>query len=51
MPLLKAHRNQTLIEEIINAATHGIGAILSIIALIMMIVAASHHQGEETSRK
>jgi hemolysin III len=46
MPLLKAHRNQTLIEEIINATTHGIGAILSIIAMIMMIVAASHHQGE-----
>ncbi len=45
MPLIKPHKHQTLIEEIGNATTHGIGALLSIAALVMMLITASHHPG------
>ena len=34
--------NYTLGEEITNAITHGLGAIFSIVALVMMIVKAAH---------
>lgn len=39
--LLKPHKNQTLIEEIINSATHGMGALLGIAALVIMTVMAA----------
>jgi hemolysin III len=42
--LLKSHKTQTLLEEIGNATTHGLGALLSVIALIALI-ATSIHQG------
>jgi hemolysin III len=39
--LIKSHKNQTLIEEIINSATHGIGALLGIAALVILTVLAA----------
>ena len=35
---------QTLGEEIANSVTHGIGASLSIVALVLLIVFSSQHQ-------
>lgn len=35
--------NYKLSEEIINAITHGIGALLSIVGLILLIIKSSHH--------
>lgn len=36
-------RKSILIEEILNSVTHGIGALLSIAALVLMVVKASRH--------
>jgi hemolysin III len=38
------HRRElTMAEEIFNSITHGIGALLSIVALFILVVFASHH--------
>ncbi len=39
----KTYRDLTTTEEIINSITHGIGALLSIIALIFLIIVAKQH--------
>ncbi|MEI8114923.1 MAG: hemolysin III family protein [Bacteroidia bacterium] len=39
----KVYRQLTSVEEIINSITHGIGALLSIIALIALILLAGKH--------
>lgn len=36
-------KNSIIIEEILNSATHGIGALLSIVALVLMLVKASKY--------
>lgn len=45
MTLLKSHKQQTRLEEIGNATTHGLGALLSLIALITLIITSSHQGG------
>lgn len=35
--------NYSLIEELINSISHGIGAIFSIVGLILLIIKASHY--------
>lgn len=47
MSLLKSHKNQTVIEEVFNAASHGIGAILSGIALLLLCRLAYQHAGDK----
>ena len=42
---IKANDEQTLLEEVLNAITHGMGALLSIAALIWMISCAKHCAG------
>lgn len=37
----KTHKNQTLIEEILNSATHAIGAALGVAALVILVVMAT----------
>ena len=39
----KIHRQLTTGEEIVNGITHGVGALLSIVALIVLIIAASRY--------
>jgi len=39
----KVYRQLTTLEEIINSITHGIGALLSIVALIVLIIVAEKH--------
>lgn len=45
MTIFKSHRTQTFIEEIGNATTHGLGAILSLVALIVLTVTSIHQGG------
>lgn len=42
-PSVKTYRKLTTGEEIVNSITHGIGALLSIVALIILIIAAGQH--------
>jgi hemolysin III len=35
---LKNHKQQTNIEELINSATHGIGALLGVVALVLLTI-------------
>ena len=35
---IKPHKNQTSIEEIINSATHALGALLGLAALVLLVV-------------
>lgn len=37
--MIKAHKSQTLTEEVVNSITHGLGAIASLIAVIYFIIA------------
>lgn len=39
--LFKLNKEETLIEELVSAAIHGIGAVLSIIALIILVILSS----------
>ncbi len=41
MTIFKSHSLQTIVEEIVNAVTHGIGVILSLVALTLMLVYAA----------
>jgi len=36
--LLKSHSHQSFLEEIVNAGVHGLGAILSIVALVILVM-------------
>lgn len=44
--LMKLHRAQTLLEEILNASVHGAGALLSVAALVIMIIESAFAGGE-----
>jgi hemolysin III len=35
---IKSHKKQTLIEELLNSVTHGIGALLGVAALVLLVV-------------
>ncbi len=45
MGMLKQVKTQTLGEEIANSISHGIGAGLSVAALVLLIVKAAHNSG------
>jgi hemolysin III len=38
---MKLHKEATLGEEIFNAVTHGVGALLSVCALVLLIIKAN----------
>ena len=38
---IKSHKNQTLVEEVLNSTTHGIGALLGVAALVILTVMAA----------
>lgn len=43
--VLKQQAHQTVSEEIVNALTHGVGAVLSIIGFVFLLVAATFYGG------